>query len=36
MLEGKVERAMGIEPTRAVVPELKSKRFGAMENPKRD
>jgi hypothetical protein len=32
----KVERAMGIEPTRAVLPELKNKRFGAMANPKCD
>jgi hypothetical protein len=29
-------RAMGIEPTRAVLPELKNKRFGAMANPKCD
>ena len=27
---------MGIEPTRAVLPELKNKRFGAMANPKCD
>jgi hypothetical protein len=31
-----VERAMGIEPTRAVRPELKNKRFGATANPKCD
>jgi hypothetical protein len=31
-----MERAMGIEPTRAVLPELKNKRFGAMANPKCD
>jgi hypothetical protein len=36
ILVGKVERAMGIEPTRAVLPELKNKRFGAMANPKCD
>jgi hypothetical protein len=27
---------MGIEPTRAAVPELENKRFGAMANPKCD
>ena len=27
---------MGIEPTRAVLPELKNKRFSAMANPKCD
>ena len=32
----KVERAMGIEPTRAVLPELKNKRFGAMANSRCD
>jgi hypothetical protein len=31
-----MERAMGIEPTRAVLSELKNKRFGAMANPKCD
>ena len=31
-----MERAMGIEPIRAVLPELKNKRFGAMANPKCD
>jgi hypothetical protein len=30
----KVERAMGIEPIRAALPELKNKRFGALANPK--
>jgi hypothetical protein len=34
--ERKLERAMGIEPTRAVLPELKNKRFGATANPKCD
>jgi hypothetical protein len=28
-----VERAMGIEPTRPVFPELKNERFGSMTNP---
>jgi hypothetical protein len=32
----KVERAMRIEPIRAVLPELKNKRFGAMADPKCD
>ena len=32
----RMERAMGIEPTRAVLSELKNKRFGAMANPKCD
>jgi len=32
----KVKRAMGIEPTRAALPELGNKRFGAMANPKCD
>jgi hypothetical protein len=32
----KVERAMGIEPTRAALPELKNKDFDAMANPKCD
>ena len=36
MSQRKVERAMGIEPTRTVLPELKNKRFGAMANPKCD
>jgi hypothetical protein len=31
-----MERAMGIEPTRAVLPELKNKRFDAKANPKCD
>ena len=31
-----MERAMGIEPTRAVLAELKNKRLGAMANPKCD
>jgi hypothetical protein len=31
-----MERAMGIEPTRATPPELKNKRFGAMANPECD
>jgi hypothetical protein len=31
-----MERAMGIEPTQAVLLELKNKRFGAMANPKCD
>jgi len=31
-----MERAMGIEPTRAALPELKNKRFGVMANPKCD
>jgi hypothetical protein len=31
-----LERAMGIEPTGKVLPELKNKRFGAMANPKCD
>jgi hypothetical protein len=31
-----VDRAMGIEPTRAVLPDLKNKRFDAMANPKCD
>ena len=30
------ERAMGIEPTRKVLLDLKNKRFGAMANPKCD
>ena len=33
---GVVERAMGIEPTRAAPPELENKRFGATTNPKCD
>jgi hypothetical protein len=32
----KVERAMGIEPTRAATPKLENKRFGATTNPKCD
>jgi hypothetical protein len=32
----KVERAMGIEPTRAAPPELESKVFRAMTDPKCD
>jgi hypothetical protein len=32
----KVERAMGIEPTRTSLPEMENKRFGAMANPKCD
>ena len=36
MSQRKVERAMGIEPTRTVLPELKNKRLGAMANPKCD
>jgi hypothetical protein len=32
----KMERAMGIEPTRAAPPELENKRFGAMADPKCD
>jgi hypothetical protein len=31
-----VERAMGIEPKRVVLPEPKNERFGAMANPKCD
>jgi hypothetical protein len=31
-----MERAMGIEPTRVVLPELKNKRFGATANPECD
>ena len=31
-----VERAMGIEPKRASLPELENKRFGANANAKRD
>jgi hypothetical protein len=31
-----MERAMGIEPTRTVLSELKNKHFGAMANPKCD
>jgi len=32
----RMERAMGIEPTRTALPELKKKRFDAMANPKCD
>jgi hypothetical protein len=32
----RVERAMGIEPTGPVLPELENKRFGAMAIPKCD
>jgi hypothetical protein len=32
----RLERAMGIEPTRASVPELENKRFGVTANPKCD
>jgi hypothetical protein len=32
----RVERAMGIEPTRAAPPELGNRRFGATANPKCD
>jgi hypothetical protein len=35
-VEAELERAMGIEPTRAVLPELKNTRFGAMADPKCD
>jgi hypothetical protein len=31
-----MERAMGIEPTRAALPELENKRFGAIANAKCD
>jgi hypothetical protein len=31
-----LERAMGIEPTGAALPELENERFGAMANPKCD
>jgi hypothetical protein len=31
-----MERAMGIEPSRAVLPELENERFGAMANPRCD
>jgi hypothetical protein len=34
--QGKVERAMGIEPTRAARPALENKRFGANADAKCD